>query len=636
MKKFFKKLKDKLGSKRKENKINSELSDAYDPEDFDEETGEYELSKVNFDESTGQYDLETLEQDQADSESEEESSGETLAELLKKARETDSEEVLADEEDDFEEEAFEAETLDVSTLKEKYQAEAREESEEESEEGPQAETPQESNDELPDFPNNFAREDATDENIQIEDHFETEEEFAFEEPDLPEQPELPDGEFEVADEELPPADFMPEPPDSELADTESADSESPESEPIESDHEEPHYPENIQDIPAEFNQDVREHLTAETELPSPEPTFTASGFKGIVEKLKKPETYKEMLKHTESKMVSMNLTDQFSRIFSREKRPAVHRAFIWTMTLSISAILGQIIGNFFVVDHKEASPSVAAVRLPPDNLSKDLRVFYANDLFKPAEHEKDQKAVVVDKPKEPKKAIDFKTKCTMSAGQRSSAPVTLMNTVVLQDSVKSIASVSIRGGKGDIIFREGDEIKSEGVDAKSRIDHIDTQKLIIKNMVSGECEYIAVKGSKEKPGKKIKPYKVLSPSQGKKLLENKDMDDSVQNEGNKYAIKKEERTKLLANLDELLTQALAVQIKNPDGSLSFKLTEIVPGSFYTKIGIQNGDIIKSINGKPITNMNQVMTLFGKISEVDQFQLGILRSGSTINKEYNFE
>lgn len=604
MKKFFKKLKDKFSKKSKEDQINSELSDAYNPEDFDEKTGEYELSQVQFDESTGQYSLEDLQEST-------QASGDTLAELLKKARETDANEVLdedelAEDEDDF----FDAETLDVASLKEKYQ-----EGEEEVE------------GDLPDFPSTPDLPTAPDFSeppaMNLEPEVDTD--------DIPElEPEVQDE--EEVEEEVENLQFD-DPEDIPEIDTLNEIEEDIEEDlnDIDSDN---HYPENIQDIPAEFNQDVREHLTSETELPSPEPTITRAGIIGVLDKLKQPETYKKLAQKTESKVGSLNLPDQFASLFSPQKRPAVHRAFIWSMTLGISAILGQIIGNFFVVDQKDnAQNNNVAMRMPPDNLNNDLRVFYENDLFKPAEHERDQKAVIVDQPKEPKKVLDLKSKCSIgNAKQKSSAPVTLTNTIVLQDSVKSIASVSIRGTKSDMVFREGDEIK----DAKTRIDHIENTKLILKNLESGECEYISIRVESEKSSKKIKPIKILSPSKGKKLLENKDMDTSIQNEGNKYSIKKEERNKLLSNLDELLTQALAVQIKNPDGSLSFKLTEIVPGSFYTKIGIQNGDIIKTINGKPITNMNQVMSLFGKISEIDQFQLGVLRGGSVINKEYNFE
>lgn len=612
MKKFFKKLKDKITAKQKERKLNDELSDAYNPDDFDEKTGEYELGDVNFDESTGQYDLEQEEsfeepfedpsdgfQDESvfsdenlaseDAASGEE--GETLADLLKRARETDADEVLADEPEE-DDESFEVQELGVTDVKEKYQNETE--------------------DDLPDFPGDLTSDPGmpglpSDLPGDIPEGIPG---------DIPAPPTNNFSEFSDPDEEA--EDFA----DSFLDDDEN------------DDPRQTQMPGNFADIPAEFNQDLREHLTAETELPSPEKSITRTGFKGVFEKLKKRETYRALLKTSKGGINQAKLQDGFSNFFSHKNRPNIQRAFIWTMALGSSAMLGKIIGNALVVTSADGDK----VKTPPPmvsakNTKKDLLVFYENDLFKTAEHELDKSNQVVEKakPKE-KKVLDLTSTCDVeSAKTKSESGYTLTHTVVLQDSVKSIAAVSIRGQKAPLTLREGDKI-----DGKSRIDHINYQKLILKNLESGECEYIAATGDKKKSRPKTAPYKILPPSQGKKLLENKDVNDNIKNEGNKYSIKKEERTKLLSNLDELLTQALAIQIKNPDGSLSFKLTEIVPGSFYTKIGIQNGDIIKSINGKPITNMNQVMGLFGKISEIDQFQLGVLRNGSLMNKEYNFE
>jgi type II secretory pathway component PulC len=613
MKKFFKKLKDKITAKQKERKINNELSDAYDPDDFDEKTGEYELSNVNFDESTGQYDLEEGEESFEEDESFEEEEGfqdesvftdenlaadgeassnaedgETLADLLKRARETEADEVIDDEVE--EEEAFEVQELGVSDVKEKYQNEE---------------------DDLPDFPGDSQGE--TPSGMPS---------------DIPTEMPPPPSDFTDAD--SPSFDTLHEDNEEEsdqfaenfLGDEQDNDLDS-----------QGQMPGNLADIPAEFNQDLREHLTAEHELPTPENTVTKKGFKGVFEKLKKRDTYRSLLKNKGKGVSSAKLQDGFSEFFGYNNRPNVHRAFIWMMALGSSAMLGKIIGNALVVTSKsDKNAKTVTPMVQRAKPNKDLRVFSENDLFKTAEHEVDKKNAVVEKPKKKKKVLDLTSTCDVeSAKSPSKGGYTLTHTVVLQDSVKSIAAVSIRGSKAPLTLREGDKING-----KSRVDHINYQKLILKNLESGECEFLAAAGDKKKKPKTATPYKILPPSQGKKLLENKDMNDNIKNEGNKYAIKKEERTKLLSNLDELLTQALAIQIKNPDGSLSFKLTEIVPGSFYTKIGIQNGDVIKTINGKPITNMNQVMGLFGKISEIDQFQLGVLRNGTLVKKEYNFE
>lgn len=599
MKKFFKKLKDKFKKKPKFDKLNEELSGEYDPEDFNEDTGEYELDKVQFDESTGTYNLEEIqgeefeetndsievpEELQTANVDENGEDGETLGDLLKKVREDNTD---LDDSDD-EDEPFEAQTLDVKSLKEQSDQDDLEEPE------------------LPDFP-------------------ETPETL-----DAPEIPNMPP----------PPTTDMEENEDLSLGEEATSDKlpdvEEDKYDDYADEHEE--YPveeestfENIPNIPSEeWQQDLREELTAEKELPNLEETSTRSGFQGILAKLKDKDGFNQSLKQISTKLNSLNLSDQIAKIFSFAMRPKVHRNFIWALCLISSAMIGQIIGSALTVSNKVADTNVTAPPPQAARINKNLSQFDQLNLFKAAEHERDTKNQPVVAEEKPKKVIDLNSPCD-SADKESKLPIELTHTVVLQDSVKSIAAVSMRGEKAPLTLREGDKINEIG-----RIEKIQYQRLVLKNLESGECEFVASDDDKKRTRRKPPSYDILSPAAGKKLMDNKDVADNVKNVGNKFSIKKEERTKLLANIDELLTQALAIQIKNPDGSLSFKMTEIVPGSFYTKMDIQNGDIIKSINGKPITNLNQVMTLFGKINEVDQFQLGILRNGSVVNKEYNFE
>ena len=93
---------------------------------------------------------------------------------------------------------------------------------------------------------------------------------------------------------------------------------------------------------------------------------------------------------------------------------------------------------------------------------------------------------------------------------------------------------------------------------------------------------------------------------------------------------------MLDNISQILTQAKAIPIKKPDGSIHFKITQIVPGSVYSQLNISNGDIITHINGKKINSTNEIMTLFGKFRNLDNLSLGISRSGNEETLDYQFE
>jgi type II secretory pathway component PulC len=74
-------------------------------------------------------------------------------------------------------------------------------------------------------------------------------------------------------------------------------------------------------------------------------------------------------------------------------------------------------------------------------------------------------------------------------------------------------------------------------------------------------------------------------------------------------VERQELNKSLADISSLLTQARAVPHFEGGKIAGFKLLEIQPGSLYEKLGAQNGDIIKSVNGVEIKDPATAMGLF---------------------------
>ncbi len=323
---------------------------------------------------------------------------------------------------------------------------------------------------------------------------------------------------------------------------------------------------------------------------------------------------------------AINWDDFIALIFAPEHRPRYHKYFIMALCIASSYSIGRLVAEVLAGQNQTVAMRRTRVQTPitftrPSNLRADTGAIASTNLFN---------AMVNDNPvkDEPVKKKPQGPAICEQADKKSSLPLTLLNTLVLQDSVKSIASVQMRSSREPIVVREGEKI-----DRMAEVGRIDSLKLIFKNLQSGECEYIA--SAEEKPPRTQSKISVLSPSAGKAAI--KDAKDSgIINEGNKYKIKKTLRDDMLNNISEVLTQARAVKIQNPDGSLAFKMTEIVPGSVYSKLNIQNDDIITHINGKKITNLNEIMSLFGRIKEVDQLSLTISRGGMPQDLDYNFE
>lgn len=323
---------------------------------------------------------------------------------------------------------------------------------------------------------------------------------------------------------------------------------------------------------------------------------------------------------------TFNWDDFIALIFAPEHRPRYHKYFIIALCIASSYSIGKLVAEILAGQNQTMAMRRARAQTPisfarPSNLRADTQTIASTNLFNALENDNPVKdEPVKKKPQGP--AI-----CE-EASKKSALPLTLLNTLVLQDSVKSIASVQMRSSREPIVVREGEKIES-----LAEVGKIDSLKLVFKNLQSGECEYIA--SAEEKPPKTAGKISVLSPGAGKAAIKEA-KDSGIINEGNKYKIKKTLRDDMLNNISEVLTQARAVKIQNPDGSLAFKMTEIVPGSVYSKLNIQNDDIITHINGKKITNLNEIMSLFGRIKEVDQLSLTISRGGMPQDFDYNFE
>jgi general secretion pathway protein C len=73
---------------------------------------------------------------------------------------------------------------------------------------------------------------------------------------------------------------------------------------------------------------------------------------------------------------------------------------------------------------------------------------------------------------------------------------------------------------------------------------------------------------------------------------------------------------------EFLNQALIVP--NPDGG--FLVRQVQAGSLYEKLGLRPGDVIKNVNGQPLTNMDDVMRLYQQFGTAQRVLVDVQRQG----------
>jgi type II secretion system protein C len=337
-------------------------------------------------------------------------------------------------------------------------------------------------------------------------------------------------------------------------------------------------------------------------------------------RIKFPQFSKTSFNSPLEKLQKFNWNDFVTRFFSPYSRVKIHSWFFILIIICSTYIVGKTFALFFsksttIVARPMASPLSFN---PQDTIREDIGKITTSNLFNIKENEK---ASNVGESKK-----DIASIVCLQADHPSTLSAKLIDTVILQDSVKSVASVQMRGTEDLLNLREGEKI-----DNSTEISKITRQKLILKNLQTGDCEYLLADNEENLP---VSPMKILSAKEGRSLF--KSNNPNIKNVGNNFKIKKAYRETMMNNMSEILTQAKAIQITNPDGSLSFKMTEIVPGSLYSQLNIQENDIVSTINGKKIENLNELMGFLGKIREIDNMQIGVNRNGMSENLEYNFE
>jgi general secretion pathway protein C len=103
---------------------------------------------------------------------------------------------------------------------------------------------------------------------------------------------------------------------------------------------------------------------------------------------------------------------------------------------------------------------------------------------------------------------------------------------------------------------------------------------------------------------------------------------------NKYEVKKSVLDGTLSNLNSVATQARIVPSFKNGVANGFKVFSIQPNSFYTAIGVENGDVIQKINGYEINSPDKALEIYQKLREARHVTVDVERNGQIIRKEYN--
>ncbi len=202
--------------------------------------------------------------------------------------------------------------------------------------------------------------------------------------------------------------------------------------------------------------------------------------------------------------------------------------------------------------------------------------------------------------------------------------LTLGGTIVASDWEDSVAVVKAGRGREETVHvsRVGDEV-TDGV----KIGFV-WRNLVIFNTSQGvRCIGEGV-GEAKKPEPKVAERERPAPKQAS------DDDFEIKQVGeNQYVIRRQDLQRATGNLNALATQARIVPAKKENG---FRILNIRRNSLYERIGIRNGDIIKSINGIDISSPDKALEAYSRLQSASNISIDIIRRGNNETLQYTIE
>jgi len=194
--------------------------------------------------------------------------------------------------------------------------------------------------------------------------------------------------------------------------------------------------------------------------------------------------------------------------------------------------------------------------------------------------------------------------------------IKLIGTVVA--GRKSAAMVTVQGSKKQQVFFL-DETIQPGVQLKK----VEVTEIVVDNR--GKMERIAIE-----KGKAI----VAAPSNAR--VRQQAMQKGSRLPLTNRRIDRRNLQKQMRNFSTLLSQARVTPHFTNKKADGFTISDIVKGSLYEEIGLQNGDVIQKVNGESVTGEEQAMRMYRELQHATFIDVEIVRGGSVQQISYTIQ
>lgn len=183
----------------------------------------------------------------------------------------------------------------------------------------------------------------------------------------------------------------------------------------------------------------------------------------------------------------------------------------------------------------------------------------------------------------------------------------LFGTVVNADPQKSVAFVLDKGANNDGTYHVGDNIKTVQVRKIERF-------FIIVNS-SGQDQVLWMDIAQPDAGLP----KEAAPGAA-------DPAPAAPPPGKRTAIGRGEIKASMSNLDKVMKEARFTPVTSDGKPAGYRVSAIKPDSIYSKLQLQNGDVIVNVNSQPVNNPSGLMAMYQNLSEQKSMSIEIQRDG----------
>ncbi|HXW83489.1 MAG TPA: type II secretion system protein GspC [Candidatus Binataceae bacterium] len=184
------------------------------------------------------------------------------------------------------------------------------------------------------------------------------------------------------------------------------------------------------------------------------------------------------------------------------------------------------------------------------------------------------------------------------------------------------------------VWRQGDEIPDAG-----KLSSVEATRVLIEHDNKLVALELPVERPEEEPAASVAgrfsmgiPLTRMSETDSSSELD-QDIDVEETAPG-RYAVKRSDIKMALRHTADLMTQIHATPNMENGHPNGLTISEIEPGSVFEDLGLQDGDILTSIDGRPLTNPSTAISMLSSLPSRPSVEVTVMRDGTPTQLHYD--